>query len=70
ETWKEMVKLQKSGKVKAIGVSNFTIQHIEDLIKATGVKRAVNQIEKLLLLAQTNLVNYCNSKGIHITAYT
>ncbi|CAH7690909.1 NADP-dependent oxidoreductase domain-containing protein [Phakopsora pachyrhizi] len=70
ETWKEMVKLQKSGKVKAIGVSNFTIQHLEDLIKATGVTPAVNQIERHPLLVQTDLVNYCNSKGIHITAYS
>ncbi|KAI8446562.1 NADP-dependent oxidoreductase domain-containing protein, partial [Phakopsora pachyrhizi] len=70
ETWKEMVKSKKSGKVKAIGVGNFTIQHFEDRIKATGVTPAVNQIKGHSLLVQTNLVNYCNLKGIHITAYT
>ncbi|MBW0553807.1 hypothetical protein O181_093522 [Austropuccinia psidii MF-1] len=70
DTWKEMIKLKETGKVKAIGVSNFTIEHIEGLIKATGVKPSVNQIERHPLLPQPELINYCNSKGIHITAYS
>ena len=37
DTWKAMIKLLDTGKVRNIGVSNFSIPHIEALIKATGV---------------------------------
>ncbi|KAF9262685.1 Aldo/keto reductase [Marasmius fiardii PR-910] len=69
ETWKAMIALPKS-KVKAIGVSNFSIEHIEAIIKATGVVPAVNQIEAHPLLPQDDLLAYCRGKGIHITAYS
>ncbi|KAH9813157.1 NADP-dependent oxidoreductase domain-containing protein [Melampsora americana] len=70
DTWKEMIKLKETGKVKAIGVSNFTIEHLEGLINATGVIPSVNQIERHPLLIQPELIKYCQSKGIHITAYS
>ncbi|PLW11402.1 hypothetical protein PCANC_21713 [Puccinia coronata f. sp. avenae] len=70
DTWKEMVKLLNTGKVKAIGVSNFEIEHLEAVIKATGVTPSVNQIERHPLCLQTDLVNYCHSKNIHVTAYS
>ncbi|KAK7052832.1 hypothetical protein VNI00_004151 [Paramarasmius palmivorus] len=69
DTWKAMIALPKS-KVRAIGVSNFTKEHIEALIKATGVVPAVNQIEAHPLLPQDDLVAYSKEKGIHITAYS
>jgi len=70
DTWKAMIKLLDTGKVKAIGVSNFEIPHLEAIIKATGVAPSVNQIERHPLCPQTDLVNYCNSKNIHVTAYS
>ncbi|KAH9454580.1 hypothetical protein MJO28_007583 [Puccinia striiformis f. sp. tritici] len=70
DTWKEMIKLLDSGKVKAIGVSNFEIEHLEAIIKATGVTPSANQIERHPLCLQTELVSYCNSKNIHVTAYS
>lgn len=70
DTWKAMIKLLDTGKVKAIGVSNFEIEHLETIIKETGVTPSVNQIERHPLCQQTELVNYCNSKGIHVTAYS
>ncbi|THV06646.1 Aldo/keto reductase [Dendrothele bispora CBS 962.96] len=69
ETWKAMIALPKS-KVKTIGVSNFNIQQLEAIIKATGVVPAVNQIEAHPLLPQDDLVKFCKEKGIHITAYS
>ncbi|KAL0574908.1 hypothetical protein V5O48_007052 [Marasmius crinis-equi] len=69
DTWKAMIALPKS-KVRAIGVSNFSIEHIEAIIKATGVVPAVNQIEAHPLLPQDDLVAYAKEKGIHITAYS
>ncbi|KJA29882.1 hypothetical protein HYPSUDRAFT_60730 [Hypholoma sublateritium FD-334 SS-4] len=69
DTWKAMLKLPKS-KVKAVGVSNFTIEHLEGIINATGVVPIANQIEAHPLLPQDDLVAYCKEKNIHITAYS
>ncbi|PGH04783.1 alcohol dehydrogenase (NADP+) [Blastomyces parvus] len=69
DTWKAMINLPKS-KVRSVGVSNQTVEHIEALIKATGVVPAVNQVERHPLLQSTELVNYCKEKGILITAYS
>ncbi|KIK60786.1 hypothetical protein GYMLUDRAFT_200112 [Collybiopsis luxurians FD-317 M1] len=69
ETWKAMIALPKS-KVRAIGVSNFTIENVEAIIKATGVVPVVNQVEAHPLLPQDDLVEYCKGKNIHITAYS
>ncbi|CAO1637748.1 unnamed protein product [Sympodiomycopsis kandeliae] len=70
DTWKALVELKKAGKVKSIGVSNFTPSHIEGIIKATGVVPAVNQIESHPLLPQQDLYQYSLIKGIHLTAYS
>ena len=70
DTWKAMIELKKSGKVKSIGVSNFTPSHIEGIIKATGFTPAVNQIEHHPLLPQEDLVRYSEFKGIHLTGYS
>ncbi|KIJ66071.1 hypothetical protein HYDPIDRAFT_181112 [Hydnomerulius pinastri MD-312] len=70
ETWRAMIKLRDTGKVKAIGVSNFTITQIQGIIDATGVVPAANQIEAHPLLPQDDLVAYCKEKNIHITAYS
>jgi L-glyceraldehyde reductase len=70
DTWKAMLALRSTGKVKAVGVSNFTIQHLEAIINATGEQPAVNQIEAHPLLPQDDLVEYCKKEGIHLTAYS
>lgn len=70
DTWKELIKLQKAGKVKSIGVSNFTPAAIDALDKATGVLPAVNQIERHPLLLQPELIAYHKAKDIVITAYS
>ncbi|SNX85738.1 related to GCY1 - galactose-induced protein of aldo/keto reductase family [Melanopsichium pennsylvanicum] len=70
DTWKALIELQKAGKVKSIGVSNFSKQHLEAIINATGVVPAVNQIEAHPLLPQDDLVEYAKQKNIHLTAYS
>lgn len=70
DTWNAMIKLLDTGKVKAIGVSNFNIAQIQGIIDATGVVPAANQIEAHPLLPQDDLVAYCKEKAIHITAYS
>lgn len=55
ETWKAMEKILKTGKAHAIGVSNFTVRHIEELLAETEVVPAVNQIEFTPYLYQKEL---------------
>lgn len=65
-----MEKLLSTGKVKAIGISNFNERRIEELLKTAKVVPAVNQIEAHPFLQQTSLKKYHDAKGIHITAYS
>jgi len=70
DTWKTMIGFQKTGKVKNIGVSNFTVEQIKAIVAATGVKPLVNQVELHPLNPQNELLEYCNQEGIHLTAYS
>lgn len=69
QTWKALTELPKS-KVRSVGVSNFTIEHLESIIKETGVVPAVNQVERHPRLPQPKLLAYAASKGIVITGYS
>jgi 2,5-diketo-D-gluconate reductase A len=55
ETWKAMEEIYRSGRARAIGVSNFAVHHLNRLIAATDVRPAVNQIEIHPYLAQDEL---------------
>ncbi|WVR05336.1 hypothetical protein IAU60_002350 [Kwoniella sp. DSM 27419] len=70
-TWKEMVRISKeTNKVRAVGVSNFTVEHLQKIIDATGVAPAMNQIECHPSLIQPELFKFCKDNGIIITAYS
>ena len=70
ETWKALEKLNKDGKVRTIGVCNFTIDFLEDLRKNCDITPAVNQIEMHPMLIQKDLMDYCADRGILIEAYS
>lgn len=70
ETWKSMEALLDTGKVKSIGVSNFSIKTFEVLLPEVKVPPAVNQIQMHPAWPQQDIRDYCNQKGIHITAYS
>jgi len=70
ETWADMEKVLASGKVRAIGVSNFSEKTLGELLRTAKVRPAVNQVELHPFLAQTKLIQYCKQNGIKVTAYT
>lgn len=70
ETWKHMEKVLKSGKVKAIGVSNFSVPFLKKLLESAEVTPAANQIENHPYLPQQEIVDFCKEKGILVQAYS
>lgn len=69
-TYRAMEELYKENRIRAIGVSNFNIHHIDDLLKTCEVKPAINQVELHPGLQQHKLQNYCLEKGIQITSHS
>lgn len=70
EAWKALETLYKEGKVKAIGVSNFQIHHLEDLMKDAEVKPMVNQVECHPRLTQKEVQAFCKEQGIQLEAWS
>ncbi|KAI0662455.1 Aldo/keto reductase [Cubamyces menziesii] len=70
ETWKAMEELFKTGKAKAIGVSNFSIKTLTELLEHANVVPAVNQVELHPCLPQHDLLEFCTKRDILLTAYT
>ena len=70
ETWKALEKLYKDGRVRAIGVSNFQIHHLEDLISSAEIKPLVNQVEYHPHLTQKELQAFCKKEGIQLEAWS
>ncbi len=70
ETWEAMVKLKKTGKTKHIGVSNFNIPKLKDLIDNASQKPEVNQVELHPYHQQEELLKFCEQNQIILTAYS
>ncbi|KAG0267082.1 hypothetical protein BG011_009154 [Mortierella polycephala] len=70
DTYKAMEDLLATGKTKAIGVSNFSIENLEKIIDSCKVVPAANQVELHPENPQWELLDFCKSKGIHVTAYS
>lgn len=70
ETWRALEKLYTEGKVRAIGVSNFKVHHLQDLLGHCSEKPTVNQVELHPLLSQQELRDYCQMHNIKIEAWS
>jgi diketogulonate reductase-like aldo/keto reductase len=70
ETWGAIEKLYQDGRIRAIGVSNFQIHHLEDLMVDAEIKPMVNQVEYHPRLSQLELRNYCRKNEIQLEAWS
>ena len=70
ETWKALEKLYQEGKVKAIGVSNFQVHHLKDLMANSTEKPVVNQVELHPRLIQEEVRTYCKQMDIAVEAWS
>lgn len=69
KTWEAMEKLVKDGLTRSIGVSNYGVCQILDVLSYCKIKPAVNQFELHPFFTRKGLVNECLSNGIHVVAY-
>jgi diketogulonate reductase-like aldo/keto reductase len=70
DTWRAFEKLYEEGLVRAIGVSNFHIHHLEDLLASARIVPMVNQVEFHPRLTQKNLLHYCKERNIQLEAWS
>jgi alcohol dehydrogenase (NADP+) len=69
ETWQAMEACVDAGLIKHIGVSNFSIPKLKDLVALSRIKPEMNQVELHPLLLQDDLKSYCDTEDIKLTAY-
>lgn len=70
EVWRALEKAYKDGKVKAIGVSNFLVDDLENILDGCEVKPMVNQILTHITNTPLELINFCREHGILCEAYS
>jgi methylglyoxal/glyoxal reductase len=70
KAWKALEEIHKTGAAHSIGVSNYTIGHLEQLKSYAQVMPVVNQVELHVFLQQPELVKYCQDNNITIEAYS
>ncbi|MGF7034129.1 diketogulonate reductase-like aldo/keto reductase [Paenibacillus mucilaginosus] len=70
EAWRALETLYKEGRVRAIGVSNFQIHHLEDILRDAEVKPMVNQVEFHPRLTQQELLKFCREQGVQPEAWS
>lgn len=70
DTWRALEKVYKEGRVRAIGVSNFHVHHLQELLKDAEVKPAVNQIEYHPHLTQEDVLQFCKENYIQMQAWS
>jgi diketogulonate reductase-like aldo/keto reductase len=70
EAWRALEYLYKEGRVKAIGVSNFQVHHLQDLLNDAEIKPVINQIELHPYLRQEKVREFCKVNDIQVEAWS
>ncbi len=68
--WQQLEKIKAAGRARTIGVSNYTIRHLEEMKSYANEMPAVNQVELHVFLQQPELLNYCRTHDITVEAYS
>jgi diketogulonate reductase-like aldo/keto reductase len=69
DTWRAMEKILADGKARAVGVSNYTTRHLDEVLGRAKVPPAVNQVEFHPFLFQQELLAHCRRSGVQLEAY-
>jgi len=69
DSWRALEEIRRRGRCRSIGVSNYTIVHLDELLAASDVVPVTNQVEFSPFLYQRDLLDYCTTKGITLTGY-
>ncbi len=70
DTWRALVRILEEGKARAIGVSNYTPRHLDELARTTSVRPAVDQVEFSPFLYSEEFLRQCKGTGIQVEAYS
>jgi diketogulonate reductase-like aldo/keto reductase len=70
ESWKALLKVQEEGLARSVGVSNYTIKHLQELLPESPRAPAVNQVEFHPFLYQRELLEFCRTHAIQLEAYS
>ncbi|KAK2795320.1 hypothetical protein FQN51_000505 [Onygenales sp. PD_10] len=70
ETWREMERMVEKGKVRSIGISNFTLERVKEVLSFAKIPPAVNQIEAHPMLQQQELTKFLKDNNIFVQAYS
>jgi len=70
DTWRALETIYKEGKARAIGVSNFNIARLTDILKNCSIKPAVNQMEYHPLCQEVDIKNFCDENNIYLEAWS
>lgn len=70
DSWRALIELKRRGLCRSIGVSNYTVRHLQELLDRSDVTPAVNQVEFHPFLSQRDLLAFCREKGITLEAYS
>jgi diketogulonate reductase-like aldo/keto reductase len=70
DSWRGLEKLQREGLCRSIGVSNYTVRHLEELLAHSSVVPAVNQVEFHPFVYDPDLLDFCTRHGIRLEAWS
>jgi diketogulonate reductase-like aldo/keto reductase len=70
DSWRALEQILKDGRARAIGVSNYTVTHLDEILGRCETPPAVNQVEFHPFLYQVELLEYCRSHNIKLEAYS
>lgn len=70
KAWQALSEIQNTGGARSIGVSNYTVRHLEEMENYSKVVPVVNQVELHVFLQQPELIEYCQERNIVVEAYS